>query len=80
MGADLRQNAFGLILGRSSEEDGAEAKAATDGFLNDAHTFDGAAAIFREFGMGERIAECFQGRIVPAVDLSKAALGWRFGF
>ena len=77
MGGELGQQAFGAVLGGGAEEYGLELQPAADGFFQNAHAFDGAVAVGREFAMREGCAQLFDQGVVASLDASQAAVDSR---
>ena len=66
--AELGEQAVGSLAGRFREEDGAQAQAAADGFLDQFDALDGDRAVLGGFGLGEGAAQVFDQRVLAAGD------------
>jgi hypothetical protein len=70
---ELRKKAFGAVFGRGAEEYGFEFQSAADGFFENAHAFDGAIAVGRDFTVGKGCAQLFDEGVVASLDASQSA-------
>ena len=52
---------------------GFEFQSAADGFFEDAHAFDGAISVGREFSMGKGCTQLFDEGVVASLDASQPA-------
>ena len=71
VGGELGQQALGPVLSGTAEEYCPELQPAADGLFHNAHAFDGAITVGREFAMSEGRAQLLDQGVVASLDASQ---------